>query len=90
VQVGRYFTPDNITSGRVAAEQLALPGTDTNPLVGYFDVPRSSLPSEPLATFGPRLVNPDFYQPGGGLEIEVSELYGRPYTPTAGLRLVGF
>jgi hypothetical protein len=60
VQVGRYFTPDNIASPCVAAEQLALPDTDRNPLVGYFDIPTSSLPSEPLATFGPRLVNPDF------------------------------
>jgi len=90
VQVGRWFTPDNIASPRVAAEQLALPGTDADPLVGYFDMPASSLPSEPFATFGPRLVNPDFFQPGAGLEIEVSELFGRPTVPTAGLRLVGF
>jgi hypothetical protein len=90
VQVGRFFTPDAITSPSVAAQQLALPGTDVNPLVGYFDVPASSLPSEPFATFGPRLVQPDFFQPGFGLEIEVSELYGRPVVPTSGLRLVGF
>lgn len=90
VQVGRYFTSDNISSPSAAAEQLALPGTDTNPLVGYIDVPVSSLPSEPFATFGPRLVNPAFYQSGGGLEIEVSELYGRPFVSTSNLSLVGF
>jgi hypothetical protein len=90
VQVGRYFTPDAITSPGVAAQQLALPGTETNPLVGYFDMPASSLPSERFATFGPRLVQADFFQPGFGLEIEVSELFGRPYVPTSGLRLVGF
>jgi hypothetical protein len=90
VQVGRFFTTDAITSPFVAAQQLALPATDVNPLVGYFDVPASSLPSEPFATFGPRLVQSDFSQPGFGLEIEVSELYGRPVVPTAGLNLVGF
>jgi hypothetical protein len=41
--------------------------TKTSPVVGYFDIPASSLPSEPLATFGPGLVNPDFYQPVWGL-----------------------
>lgn len=32
----------------------------------------------------------DYFQPGLGLEIEVSELYGRPWIPTTGLKLVGF
>lgn len=95
VSIGRYFTPDDITDPAVATQRLALPGTDVNPLVGYVDVPISSLPSEPLARFGPRLVNSypanaAVRQPGLGLETVVSELYGNPIVPTHGLRLVGF
>lgn len=74
VQLGRYFTPDNIVDARVATSQLALPGTGSNPVVGFVDVPVSALPSEPLSRFGPRITQPfrgrDLVGlPGGGLEV---------------------
>ena len=75
VTLGRFFTPDKITDPRVAASQLALPGVTRNPIVGYVDVPRSVLSSEPLSAFGPRLVQPfrggdNVTLPGLGLEVE--------------------
>lgn len=90
VTLGRYFTPDAIADPAVATMQLALPGTSTNAVVGYVDVPLSSLPAEPLVAFGPRQVVPFRGEdliglPGGGLEVEFMI---RPLVPTSGLTLV--
>jgi hypothetical protein len=88
-QLGRFFTPDDIVNPRVAASQLALPGTGRNPIVGFVDVPRGALPSEPLTAFGPRLTQPfrgtDLVGlPGGGLEVEFAI---NPVVPGELLRL---
>lgn len=75
VRLGHFFTPDNISDRRVAASQLAIPGTGRKPTAGFLDVPRSVLPSQPLTFFGPRLTlsftGRDLVRlPGTGLEVE--------------------
>jgi hypothetical protein len=90
VRLGRFFTPDDIVNPRIAGSQLALPGVGTNPVVGFVDVPRGVLPSEPLSVFGPRLAQPflgdDLVRvPGGGLEVE---FVLEPVVPGNRLRLV--
>jgi hypothetical protein len=78
VEIGRYFTPDEIDTAREAMTQLALPTRDLGPIVGYFDIQRSALAVEPLVLQGPRLVQPAFGQIGFGVEYEVVRGFGNP------------
>lgn len=87
VSLGRHFTPDNISDPRIATSQLAMPGTSTNPVVGYVDVPINALHNQPSSRlFGPSLVKPyradatnitSGMLPGGSREV---------YFPDAALR----
>lgn len=83
VRLGRFFTPDNISDSRVAASQLALPGTGRNPIAGFVDVPRTALPSQPLTSFGPRLT-----QPFTGRDLVRLEFAIDPVVRGSALRLV--
>jgi RHS repeat-associated protein len=47
-----------------------------DPVVGYFDISRSALPSEPLSVWGPSLVPPDTNVVGFGVQYQVNPELG--------------